>query len=108
MPSLISMGRDVLIILEYFLHDASARLANGCLWLRMILSNLFYGTTGQGMLENSEPAERILGLPLNFEIRPQALTDLLDYDTAMMQFERNLLEQTLRETAGRKGEAAKL
>jgi two-component system C4-dicarboxylate transport response regulator DctD len=26
----------------------------------------------------------------------------------MMQFERNLLEQTLRETAGRKGEAAKL
>jgi DNA-binding NtrC family response regulator len=50
----------------------------------------------------------VLGLPLNFEIRPQALTDLLDYDTAMMQFERNLLEQTLRETAGRKGEAAKL
>jgi two-component system C4-dicarboxylate transport response regulator DctD len=110
MPSLISMGRDVLIILEYFLRDASARFGKRLPLVEddTVKSILRHNWPGNARELRTVSERMVLGLPLNFEIRPQALTDLLDYDTAMMQFERNLLEQTLRETAGRKGEAAKL
>ncbi len=110
MPSLISMGRDVLIILEYFLRDASARFGKRLPLVEddNVKSILRHNWPGNARELRTVAERMVLGLPLNFEIRPQALTDLLDYDTAMMQFERNLLEQTLRETAGRKGEAAKL
>ena len=55
-------------------------------------------------------AERmVMGLPIGLDPRTRQRSDaLLPYEEAMRQFERTLLSQSLRESGGRKGEAAEL
>lgn len=108
MPPLVSMDRDVLIILEHFLRDASVRFSKRLPLVEKdtIKAILHHNWPGNARELRSVAERMVLGLPLNFDNRVQALSEGLDYDAAMMQFERNLLEQTLRETAGRKSEAA--
>jgi two-component system C4-dicarboxylate transport response regulator DctD len=49
----------------------------------------------------------VIGLGVNLMQRRQGDTQQSStYDEAMLEFERNILEQTLRETSGKKGEAA--
>ena len=54
-------------------------------------------------------AERlVIGLPPDLVDRPKGDTSELNYDDAMQLFEADLLGQALRETGGRKSDAAAL
>ena len=54
-------------------------------------------------------AERlVIGLPPDLVERPKGDASELNYDEAMQRFEADLLGQALRETGGRKGDAAAL
>lgn len=111
MPPLRDRGRDVFFLLEVFLRAASARFRQPLPkvtkeMIKMLEQHSWPGNARE--LQNV--AERmIMGLPIDLDDRTAKKGELsASYDEAMHRFERDLLTQSLRETGGRKGDAAEL
>lgn len=110
-PPLRDRGRDVFVVLEVFLRAASARFGQPLPKISSDLIKVLERHTWPGNLrELQNVAERlIMRLPVELgERRGRDTTKSASYDEAMLNFERNLLVQTLRETGGRKGDASEL
>ncbi|WP_281985089.1 sigma-54-dependent transcriptional regulator [Thalassorhabdomicrobium marinisediminis] len=110
-PPLRDRGRDVFVLLEHFLRSASARFGQPLPQITDEMIKLFERHPWPGNLrELQNVAERlVMGLPIDLKARGERDTKrTTSYDEAMQTFERNLLAQSLRETGGRKGEAAEL
>ncbi|MCK8482595.1 sigma-54 dependent transcriptional regulator [Aliiroseovarius sp. S2029] len=109
MPALRERGRDVYLLLETFLREAAARYEKRLpnVTKEMLTPLGKYDWPGN-VRELRNVAERmIIGLGMN--LQPSSRSGAVvhqSYEDAMLSFERELLEQTLRETAGRKGAAA--
>lgn len=110
-PPLRDRGRDVFVVLEVFLRAAAARFGQP---LPKITKELVKALERHGwpgnLRELQNVAERlVMGLPIELRARSEGgETGVASYDEAMKTFERGLLEQSLRETGGRKGDAAEL
>lgn len=111
MPPLRERGRDVLYLLEIFLRLASRRLGQRPPkitpeTIKMLERHSWPGNARE--LQNV--AERlVICLPIDLGTRTTQRGEIpTSYDKAMQQFEKSLLAQCLRETGGRKGEAAEL
>lgn len=111
MPALRDRNRDVYLLLETFLREAAARyekrLPNVT---KDMLTPLGKHDWPGNVRELRNVAERmIIGLGMNLQPSSRGGAAVQQsYDDAMLGFERDLLEQALRDTAGRKGEAAEL
>lgn len=111
MPSLRSRERDIFLLLEAFLRKAAQqygkRLPNVT---KEMLVPLGKHTWPGNVRELHNVAERlVIGLAANLDdYQSTGRSEQPAYDEAMLNFERSLLEQALRETSGRKGEAADL
>lgn len=110
-PPLRARGKDVFLLLEVFLREAAQRFGQPLPnvtedMVREIGSHDWPGNAR----ELQSAAERmVIGLPVNLGPRSAPLTGaVLSYEEAMRRFERDLLLQALRETDGRKGDAAQL
>lgn len=111
MPPLRDRGRDVFVVLELFLRAASARFSQPLPKITHEMIEVLERHPWPGNLrELQNVAERlVMGLPINLGDRaPRGTAKPTSYDEAMHAFERNLLAQSLRETGGRKGDAAEL
>ncbi len=111
MPALRLRNRDVYLLLETFLREAAARYGKRLpnVTKEMLIPLGKHGWPGN-VRELRNVAERMiigLGMNLQAQARAGALAQQ-PYDDAMLGFERDLLEQALRETEGRKGDAARL
>lgn len=111
MPALRLRNRDVYLLLETFLREAAARYGKRLpnVTKEMLIPLGKHGWPGN-VRELRNVAERMiigLGMNLQAQARVGALAQQT-YDDAMLGFERDLLEQALRETEGRKGDAARL
>ncbi|GAA6203049.1 response regulator [Aquicoccus sp. SU-CL01552] len=111
LPPLRERGKDVFLLLEAFLRDAAQRFKRPLPrvtdeMIREIGRHAWPGN----VRELQTAAERmVIGLPINLKARGTGQgKEVLSYDDAMRRFERDLLMQSLRETDGRKGEAAEL
>lgn len=111
MPAIRERGRDVFFLLEVFLRSASQRFSQRLPSVTKDMIRQFERHDWPGNArELQNVAERmVMGLPIGLAARARQRSDaLLPYEDAMRQFERTLLSQSLRETGGRKGEAAEL
>ncbi|WP_112322862.1 sigma-54-dependent transcriptional regulator [Oceanibium sediminis] len=111
LPPLRERGKDVYQLLEVFLRAAAQRFKRPLPEItdEMIREIAAHDWPGNAR-ELQGVAERlVIGLPINLTARGGASSSpTLGYDDAMHRFERDLLMQALRETEGRKGEAADL
>ena len=110
LPPLADRRQDIFILFEHFVREAAARYGKR---LPMVTKELLKPFSRHPWRGNARElrtvAERmVLGLPPGLETRGATDTGSLTYDAAMAEFERNLLDQALRETGGRKGDAATL
>lgn len=110
LPPLADRGQDIFILFEHFVREAAARFGKR---LPMVTKELLKPFSRHPWRGNARElrtvAERmVLGLPPGLETRGATDIGSLTYDAAMAEFERNLLDQALRETGGRKGDAATL
>lgn len=110
MPPLRDRGRDIFFLLEVFLRAASQRFGQRIPKVtKEMLKDLERHSWPGNARELQNVAERmVMGLPIDLATRRKTRDGALPYEDAMRQFERNLLEQSLRECGGRKGEAAQL
>lgn len=111
LPPLKDREKDKYLLLEAFLREAAFRFDKRLPKVTKETLALFERHSWPGNVrELRNVAERmVIGLPVALESRAQGGDDVChSYDEAMHQFERSLLEQTLRETGGRKGDAAEL
>lgn len=112
LPPLRDRDRDVFLLLEAFMHQAAERFGKK---MRMFSSEQLqafrkYKWPGN-VRELRNIAERVvIGLPIDLDAKKLGKDDYQNtsYEQAMYDFEKSLLEQTLTETGGNKGEAAKL
>jgi two-component system, NtrC family, C4-dicarboxylate transport response regulator DctD len=110
-PPLRDRGRDVFVVLELFLRAAAARFNQPLPKITNEMIRALERHPWPGNLrELQNVAERlVMGLPIDLGVRAaRSAVGPASYDEAMQTFERNLLAQTLRETGGRKGDAAEL
>ena len=110
LPPLADRRQDIFILFEHFVREAAARYGKR---LPMVTKELLKPFSRHPWRGNARElrtvAERmVLGLPPGLETRGATDIGSLTYDAAMAEFERNLLDQALRETGGRKGDAATL
>lgn len=110
LPPLGDRDKDIFILLEHFLREAAKRFGKPLpMTTKDMLAPMHRYTWPGNVRELRAVAERlVIGLPSGLEDRKNADKTALHYDEAMQRFERELLEQALRETAGRKGDAAEL
>ena len=109
MPPLRTRNKDIYLLLEVFLREAAIKYNKRLPYITQeILAPLGKHDWPGNVLELYNVAERmVIGLGVNLMQRRQGDTQQSStYDEAMLEFERNILEQTLRETSGKKGEAA--
>ncbi len=109
MPALRERSRDVYLLLEAFLREAAARYEKRLPYVtKEMLTPLGKHDWPGNVRELRNVAERmIIGLEMNLQRSScGGAAAHRSYDEAMLNFERDLLEQTLRETAGVKGAAA--
>lgn len=111
-PPLRDRGRDIVLLLDFFMEDASRRFNKR---RRMVspeqLGALQKYSWPGNVRELRSAAERIIiGLPVELHSQMGSINNSpnLSYDQAMFGFEKSLLEQALMETGGHKGEAAAL
>lgn len=110
-PPLRNRGRDVFVVLEVFLREASARFGQPLPKTTNDLIKALERHAWPGNLrELQNVAERlVMRLPIELAKRAgRGTTGPASYDEAMLDFERSILAQSLRETGGRKGDAAEL
>ncbi|MCI2395163.1 sigma-54 dependent transcriptional regulator [Aliiroseovarius sediminis] len=111
MPALRDRNKDIFLLLETFLREAAERYGKRLPKItKDMLDPLGKHDWPGNVRELRNVAERmIIGLAVDLkQTKSGESRAQLSYDDAMAQFERSLLEHTLRETAGRKGEAAQL
>ena len=110
LPPLRDRDKDTFILLEHFLREAAKRFGKPLpMTTKEMLKPMNRYPWPGNVRELRAVAERlIIGLPSGLEKRRVSEMGTLQYDNAMQRFERELLEQALRETAGRKGDAAEL
>ncbi len=111
LPPLRNRGRDIFVLLEVFLRSASARFGQPLPRITKDLIKTLERHDWPGNLrELQNVAERlVMRLPVELSKRDESRTiGPASYDEAMHDFERKLLAQSLRETGGRKGDAAEL
>lgn len=108
MPALRDRDKDIYLLLETFLRDAAARYNKRLPRItKEMLEPLGKHDWPGNVRELRNVAERmVVGLAVDLTRRGRDGSQISTYDEAMLAFERTLLEQTLRETSGRKGEAA--
>jgi len=111
LPPLRARGKDVFLLLEVFLRDAAQRFHRP---LPKVTEEMIREISAHDWPGNARElqgvAERmVIGLPIDLKARGGASDKaVLNYDDALRQFERTLILQALRESDGRKGEAAEL
>jgi two-component system C4-dicarboxylate transport response regulator DctD len=111
MPPVREREKDIYLLLETFLRAAAVqydkRLPN---ITKEILAPLSTHDWPGNVRELRNVAERmVIGLAVDLARRGRGDTQRnTTYDEAMLGFERDLLEQALRETSGRKGETAQI
>jgi len=111
LPPLRDREKDKYTLLEAFLREGAFRFDKRLPKVTKEMLALFENHNWPGNVrELRNVAERmVIGLPVALEKRTEDRGEIRhSYDEAMHQFERKLLEQTLRETGGRKGDAAEL
>jgi two-component system C4-dicarboxylate transport response regulator DctD len=110
LPPLRDRERDTFILLEHFLRDAAARFGRPLpMTTKEMLGPMARHQWPGNVRELYAVAERlVIGLPPDLVYRRIGDTSGLNYDDAMQRFEADLLGQALRETGGRKGDAAAL
>lgn len=110
LPPLRDRERDIFILLEHFLRDAAARFGRPLpMTTKEMLGPMARHQWPGNVRELYAVAERlVIGLPPDLVYRRIGDTSGLNYDDAMQRFEADLLGQALRETGGRKGDAAAL
>ena len=110
LPPLRDRERDTFILLEHFLRDAAARFGRPLpMTTKEMLGPMARHQWPGNVRELYAVAERlVIGLPPDLVDRRIGDTSGLNYDDAMQRFEADLLGQALRETGGRKGDAAAL
>lgn len=110
LPPLRDRERDIFILLEHFLRDAATRFGRPLpMTTKEMLAPIARHQWPGNIRELRAVAERlVIGLPPDLVDRPKGDTNDLNYDDAMQRFEADLLGQALRETGGRKGDAAAL
>lgn len=111
MPPLRDRNRDIYLLLETFLREASVRYGKRLPHVtKEILEPLGKHDWPGNVRELRNVAERMV-IGLGIGLQTKAGSDAMSwqsYDDAMLEFERDLLEQALREASGRKGAAAEL
>ncbi len=110
-PPLRDRGRDVFVILEVFLREASARFGQPLPKITKDLIKTLERHAWPGNLRELQNVAERLVMRLPIELGKRAGRDTTgpsSYDEAMQDFERTLLAQSLREAGGRKGDAAEL
>lgn len=110
LPPLRERERDIFILLEHFLREAAARFGRPLpMTTEEMLSPMARHQWPGNVRELRAVAERlVIGLPPDLIDRRTGDTSKLNYNEAMQRFEYDLLEQALRETGGRKSDAAAL
>lgn len=111
MPPLRDRGRDVFILLEVFLRAASHRFEHRLPKVTKDMIKMLerHSWPGNARELNNVAERMVMGLPIDLNVRGARQTQSTSsYDDAMYQFERSLLSQSLRESGGRKGDAAAL
>lgn len=112
MPALRDREKDIYLLLEAFMRAAAERYGKKMRMLSAEQLHMFFKYKWPGNVrELRNSAEKIIiGLPIELHNRKQRKDDYQDtsYEQAMYEFEKSLLEQTLVETGGHRGEAAKL
>ena len=110
LPPLRDRERDAFILLEHFIRDAAARFGRPLpMTTKEMLGPMARHQWPGNVRELYAVAERlVIGLPPDLVDRRIGDTSGLNYDDAMQRFEADLLGQALRETGGRKGDAAAL
>jgi two-component system C4-dicarboxylate transport response regulator DctD len=110
LPPLRERERDIFILLEHFLREAAARFGRPLpMTTEEMLSPMARHQWPGNVRELRAVAERlVIGLPPDLIDRRTGDTSKLNYDEAMQRFEYDLLGQALRETGGRKSDAAAL
>lgn len=111
MPALRDRNRDIYLLLETFLREAASRYGKRLPHVtKEMLAPLAKHDWPGNVRELRNVAERmVIGLGVDLQARASSgAAPQQTYDEAMLVFERDLLEQALRETAGRKGAAADL
>ncbi|MFK7902495.1 MAG: sigma-54-dependent transcriptional regulator [Nitratireductor sp.] len=112
MPALRDREKDIFLLFESFMHDASNRFGKK---RRMIsteqMQNLRNYNWPGNVRELRNVADRfVLGLPVELKTRSRVkeIYQNTTYEQTMYSFEKSFLEHTLIETGGHKGDAAKL
>lgn len=111
MPKLSSRDRDVYLLLEVFLREAAVRYGKRLPNVtKEILAPLGKHSWPGNVRELRNVAERmVIGLAVDLSSYPtNGARFQTSFDEAMLTFERDMLEQTLRRASGRKGDAADL
>jgi two-component system C4-dicarboxylate transport response regulator DctD len=108
LPPLRSRDRDIFILLENFLRTGAARLGKRLPHVDTALIERFRAHDWPGNVrELRNVADRlVIGLPVDLKATARDAGLTMSYDEAMRDFERSLLERTLVETGGHKGDAA--
>ncbi|WP_288939371.1 sigma-54 dependent transcriptional regulator [uncultured Roseovarius sp.] len=108
LPPLRSRDRDIFILLESFLRTGAARLGKSLPHVDTALIERFRAHDWPGNVrELRNVADRlVIGLPVDLKATARDAGLTMSYDEAMRDFERSLLERTLVETGGHKGDAA--
>ena len=111
MPPVREREKDIYLLLETFLRAAAVRYDKRLPNItKEILAPLGTHDWPGNVRELRNVAERmVIGLAVDLARRGRGDTERnCTYDEAMLSFERDLLEQALRETSGRKGETAQI
>lgn len=112
LPPLKERGKDISLLLDSFMHDAAKKFNKPRKMISPEQLQAFYKYDWPGNVrELRSAAERtIIGLAVDLKARAggKAEGQNISYEQAMYDFEKSLLEQTLTESGGHKGEAAKL
>jgi two-component system C4-dicarboxylate transport response regulator DctD len=109
MPPVKDREKDIYLLLEAFLREAAVRYDKRLPNItKEMLAPLGKHDWPGNVRELRNVAERmVIGLAIDLAQRRRDDTqNNAKYDEAMLDFERNLLEQALRETSGKKGETA--
>ncbi|MFK7848913.1 MAG: sigma-54-dependent transcriptional regulator [Rhodothermales bacterium] len=112
MPALRNRDKDIYLLLESFMREAAERFGKKMRMLSAEQLHKFYKYKWPGNVrELRNSAERIIiGLPVELQSQNSVKDGYQNtsYEQAMYEFEKSLLEQTLVETGGHRGEAANL
>jgi two-component system, NtrC family, C4-dicarboxylate transport response regulator DctD len=112
LPPLKERGKDISLLLDSFMQDAAKKFNKRRKMISPEQLQAFHKYDWPGNVrELRSAAERtIIGLAVDLKARPGGKTQgqNISYEQAMYDFEKSLLEQTLTESGGHKGEAAKL